>query len=84
MKHPDYPNVSSLVVKGNVYWRFRKTGMKPVVLPGEPHTAEFDAAYQAAIAGKAMSRIIRHGRRPTWCRCMKASSRRASRRRGGW
>lgn len=53
MKLPDYPGVSSFSVKGNTYWRFRKTGMTTVVLPGVPHTPAFDAAYQAAIEGRA-------------------------------
>jgi integrase len=52
MKYPGYPGVSSFTVKGHTYWRFRKTGMKTVVLPGAPGTSSFDAAYQAAIEGR--------------------------------
>src|SRR5262245_27195934 len=64
MKHPDYLGVTSFVVKGNTYWRFRKTGLKPVVLPGQPHTAAFDAAYQAAIEGRVVKKaeVVKHPR----------------------
>lgn len=55
MKHPDYPGVSSFIDnRGAVRWRFRKTGLKTVYLPGEPHTPAFDAAYQAAIEGRVV------------------------------
>jgi integrase len=64
MKHSDYPGASSFVVKGNTYWRFRKTGLKPVVLPGQPHTPAFDAAYQAAIEGRTVKKadVVKHPR----------------------
>lgn len=57
MKHPDYLHVSSFTdVRGGTRWRFRKTGMKPVYLPGEPHTKPFDDAYQLAIEGRVAPR----------------------------
>jgi hypothetical protein len=63
-KHPDYPGATSFELKGRIYWRFRKTGLKPALLPGEPHTAAFDAAYQAAIKGRVVKKaeVVKHPR----------------------
>jgi hypothetical protein len=36
---------------------FRRPGFKPVPLPGLPGSAEFIAAYQAALAGESAPRI---------------------------
>lgn len=36
---------------GKTRWRLRRSGHKDVMLPGEPHTDEFDQAYQAAALG---------------------------------
>ena len=44
---------------GKTRWRYRKSGRKDVMLPGEPHTEEFDEAYQRAILGRSAP-IIRH------------------------
>ena len=66
MKHPDYPGVSSFTDnRGAIRWRFRKAGLKTSYLPGDPHTAEFDAAYQAAAEGRVVGKtaeVIRHPR----------------------
>lgn len=52
MKHPDYPGVSSMVTRhGKTRWRLRRSGKPDVMLPGEPHTADFDKAYQDAVLG---------------------------------
>lgn len=52
-KHPDYPHVSSFTDRhGKTRWRFRKAGHKDTVIPGEPHSAEFDAAYEAIVGGR--------------------------------
>ncbi|MDX0262945.1 tyrosine-type recombinase/integrase [Sinorhizobium meliloti] len=52
-KHPDYPYVSSFEDRhGKTRWRFRKSGHKDTVIPGEPHTPEFDATYEAVIGGR--------------------------------
>lgn len=60
MKHPDYPGVSSMVDRhGKTRWRLRRGGHKDVMLPGEPHTPDFDEAYQAAIMGRPAP-VIRH------------------------
>lgn len=60
MKHPDYPGVSSMVTRhGKIRWRYRKSGQKDVMLPGEPHAEEFDEAYQRAILGQSAA-IIPH------------------------
>lgn len=60
MKHPDYPSVSRMIDRhGKVRWRFRRSGKKDVMLPGEPHSSEFDAAYQQAITGK-VANVITH------------------------
>lgn len=59
MKHPDYPGVSSMVTRhGKTRWRYRKSGKKDVMLPGEPHTEEFDEAYQRAILGQSAAVIL--------------------------
>ena len=50
MKHPDYPRISSKVVRGKIFWRFMN-GSRPL-LPGQPHTSEFDAAYKALTEGR--------------------------------
>lgn len=65
MRHPDYLFVSSFTDnRGIERWRFRKSGMKPVYLPGEPHTKPFDDAYQGAIEGRVVKKaeVIRHPR----------------------
>lgn len=52
MKHPDYPGVSDMTTRhGKVRWRLRRKREKDVMLPGEPHTADFDRAYQNAALG---------------------------------
>jgi site-specific recombinase XerC len=57
MKHPDYPGVSSYEDRhGKTRWRFRKSGLQPVNLPGEPHSPDFDAAYEKAIYGQPQPR----------------------------
>jgi hypothetical protein len=64
-RHPDYPGVTSLVSKGRIYWRARRTGRATVMLPGEPHSPEFDAAWRAWTEGRAAARkaeVIRHPR----------------------
>jgi integrase len=63
MKHPEYPGVSSFIDnRGAIRWRFRKSGMKPVYLPGEPHTKPFDDAWQAATEGRIVKKaeVIQH------------------------
>jgi integrase len=47
---------------GKVRWRFRKTGMRAAMLPGEPHTKAFDDAYQAALEGRIRktAKVIQH------------------------
>jgi integrase len=65
VKHPDYPGVTSYKDRhGKTRWQFRKTGLRRAYLPGEPHTPAFDAAYQAAIEGRAKTKaeMIRHPR----------------------
>jgi integrase len=53
MKLVDYPGVSFFVdAYGKTRYRFRQDG-KTIALPGEPHSPEFDARYQAAIEGRA-------------------------------
>lgn len=60
MKHPDYPGVSSMTTRhGKTRWRYRKSGKKDVMLPGEPGTPEFDEAYKRAIMGQPAA-IVRH------------------------
>jgi integrase len=61
-KHPDYPGVSPMTDRhGKVRWRFRRNGHKDIMLAGEPHSPEFDSAYEAAIEGRAQrnAEIIR-------------------------
>jgi integrase len=58
MKHPDYPGVSSTPDRhGKTRWRFRRTGHRDIRLPGDPHSPEFDAAYQRLITGQP-ARVI--------------------------
>lgn len=53
MKHPDYPGVSDMTDRhGKTRWRLRRAGKKDVMLPGEPHSEEFDQKYQNAIYGR--------------------------------
>lgn len=60
MKHEDYPGVSDMKDRhGKTRWRLRRSGKKDVMLPGEPHSREFDQAYNAAILGQT-AEIIRH------------------------
>jgi integrase len=55
-KFPDYPGVSSFEDRhGVTRYKFRKTGLQPRTIRGEPHTPEFDADYQAAITGTAVA-----------------------------
>lgn len=62
MKHPDYPGVSSMVTRhGKTRWRYRKSGRKDVMLPGEPHSPEFDEAYHRAITGQVAA-VVPHPR----------------------
>jgi site-specific recombinase XerC len=64
-KHPDYPGVSSYQDRhGKTRWRFRKTGLKPALLPGEPGSKPFAAAYKAAIEGRIVKKaeVVRHPR----------------------
>ncbi|GEC41287.1 site-specific integrase [Sinorhizobium meliloti] len=61
-QHPDYPGVSPMVTRhGKTLWRYRRKG-KEAMMPGEPHTPEFDAAYSAIIEGRALPNadVIRH------------------------
>lgn len=52
MKLEDYPGVSSMTTRhGKIRWRYRKSGQRDIMLPGEPGTPEFDEAYQRAILG---------------------------------
>ena len=65
MKLPDYPGVSSFQDRhGKTRWRFRKTGMKPVPLLGEPGSKPFVATYKAAIEGRIVKKaeVVRHPR----------------------
>jgi hypothetical protein len=56
MKHSDYPNVTSMVDRhGKTRWRFRKLGVY-VWLRGDPGTPDFDAKYQAALAGNVVEK----------------------------
>jgi integrase len=49
----DYPSVSSFTDnRGETRYRFRRTGRKTAYLPGQPHTQQFDEAYQAAVEGR--------------------------------
>lgn len=59
-----FPNVSSFPdKKGVLRWRFRKTGHKTVMLPGQPGEPQFQAAYEAILAGqkpKPAAQVVRH------------------------
>lgn len=56
MKVPGYPGVISYEDRhGKTRYKFRKTGLQPRTILGEPHTPQFDADYQAAITGGATS-----------------------------
>lgn len=51
----DYLNVTPFTDRlGRQRWRFRKTGHKIRMLPGQPGDAAFDDAYDAIIAGMAL------------------------------
>ena len=53
MSAPDYPHCRPWTDRsGRTRWRFRRSG-KTVYLPGEPGAPEFEAAYQAIVAGLA-------------------------------
>lgn len=56
MKHPDYLGVTDTWRRGEQAWRYRKNG-KQTNLPGQPHTPEFDMAYQAAIEGRTVHKV---------------------------
>ncbi len=59
MKHPDYPGVSFKTDRhGKIRWRFRK-GDIDRQLPGDPHSRDFDAAYQALIEGRPVGQVIK-------------------------
>lgn len=54
-KLSDYPGVSSFTDRhGTERYKFRKTGLRPATIPGQPHTPQFDAAYQAAVEGRTV------------------------------
>jgi len=58
--HPDYPYIYQWKDHlGRIRWRFRKSG-QTTYMPGEPHTPEFDAKYQALTGTKTNAEIIRH------------------------
>lgn len=60
MRHPDYPGVSSMQDRhGKTRWRLRRSGHKDVMLPGEPHSEEFDRAYQMATLGLS-AQVVTH------------------------
>lgn len=62
MKHPDYPGVSDMTTRhGKVRWRLRRSGKKDVMLPGYPHTADFDEAYDNAILGRPAPVVLLPG-----------------------
>lgn len=51
----EYRNVTTFTDRlGVKRWRFRKTGHKTRMLPGQPGEDEFEAAYDAIIAGMAL------------------------------
>lgn len=66
MKHPGYPGVSSFTDRhGVTRYKFRKTGLKPATIPGQPNTPQFDAAYEAAVFGTVVRKtavVIQHPR----------------------
>lgn len=54
MRHPDYPHASSYQDRhGKPRWRFRHAG-RAVQLPHGPGHPEFEAAYTAALEGRAV------------------------------
>jgi len=54
-KHPDYPGVSSYQDRhGKTRWRFRKTGLKPALLPGEPGSKPFASPGDTVAAGQTL------------------------------
>jgi integrase len=56
-KLPNYPGVSSFVDRhGVTRYKFRKAGLKPATIPGQPGTPQFDAAYEAAAFGLPIPR----------------------------
>lgn len=56
-KHPDYPGVSIMIDRhGKTRHRLRRSGHKDFMLPGNPHSPEFDAAYESAIEGQPKPR----------------------------
>ncbi len=55
MKHPDYPGVSSYTDnRGTTRYKFRRRGLRSATIPGQPHTPQFDTAYQAAVEGRVV------------------------------
>lgn len=44
---------------GKTRWRYRRSGQRDIMLPGDPHTPEFDDAYQRAIIGRPAP-VIQH------------------------
>lgn len=53
VRHPDYPHASSYRDRhGKDRWRFRRAG-REVQLPQAPGSPQFDAAYTAALEGRA-------------------------------
>lgn len=55
MSMREYHNVTSFNDRlGVKRWRFRKTGHKTRMLPGQPGAPEFEAAYDAIMAGMAL------------------------------
>lgn len=76
-----FPGVSKNIDRhGKMRWRIRKKGVPQTYLPGEYGSAEFRAAYEAAVSGKSPNgeRALRHAygsfnwlieqyrRTPTW------------------
>lgn len=58
--HPDYPGVSSRVVRGKTSWRYRAPGKrgKAVTLPGKPGDEEFAEAYAQATRKRSVADIL--------------------------
>ncbi|SHI90460.1 tyrosine-type recombinase/integrase [Wenxinia saemankumensis] len=52
VKQPGKPHLQRKVVKGRVYWYFRR-GKEYIRLPDDPDSAEFDAAYWKIRSGRA-------------------------------
>lgn len=62
MRHPDYPGVSDMTTRhGKQRWRLRRSGHKDVMLPGVPHSAEFNEAYQNAVLGRVAPVVMLPG-----------------------